>query len=241
MARIFISSEFIKEDTTVDLKNLPALLLRLQIPLNAHGMRLDTKKFSDMVRRENDVGRILRICGDMLSPNDQGYFDPESMDMVTLGQQYSKGSVDAARGKAPHLIEAKYDHKNAVVREISKRLSMRGIELCLDSDESSVDSAYNDARPVARSAEFRKPRRQQRQPQQVEPRPKAGGKIKAAAKLLPKFMGGAKKDDESDYIQDSRSAPRSQTKSKFKSSAVAAAASPRVSGKSGGSRKRGER
>jgi hypothetical protein len=36
------------------------------------------------------------------------------------------------------------------------------------------------------------------------------------------------------------SAPRSQTKSKFKSAAVAAAASPRISSKSGGSRKRGD-
>jgi hypothetical protein len=129
---------------TVDLKRLPVLILQLQIQLNAHGMRLDTKKFTEMVRRENDVCSILRICGDMLSPNDQGYFDTESMDMVTLDQQYSKGSVDAARGKASHLIEGKYEHKNAVVRDISRRLSMRGIELGSDSDESSADSgAYH--------------------------------------------------------------------------------------------------
>jgi hypothetical protein len=234
MARAFISSEFLQGDMKVDLKNLPVLLLRLQIQLNTHGMRLDTEKFTQMVERNNDVGYILKICGDMLSMNEKGNIDPESMDMVTLNQQYSKGSVEAARGKAPKLMEAKLEHRNTVVRDISRRLSMKGIDIGSDSDsdsdESSFDSAYNTAQPPARSAEFSKPRRQQRQQQQVEPRSKAGGKFRAAAKLT-KLMGGPKRDDEP--VQDSRSAPRSQTKSKFKSAAMAAAASPRTSKMSG--------
>ncbi|KAL7508730.1 hypothetical protein ACHAXN_006070, partial [Cyclotella atomus] len=236
MARAFISSEFLLGDMKVDLKNLPVLLLRLQIQLNSHGMRLDTEKFTEMVRRDNDVGTILKMCGDMLSVNDKGSIDPDTMDMVTLDQQYSKGSVEAARGKAPQLMEAKLDHRNTVVRDVSRRLSMRGIEIGSDSDESSVDSTYSDDQPPAsaRAAESHKPRRQQRQhqqqQQQVESRPKAVGKFKAAAKLN-RFMGGSKRDEESEYIQDARSNPRSQTQSKFKSAAImaAAAASPRES------------
>jgi hypothetical protein len=84
-----------------------------------------------MIRRFNDVGSILKICGDMLTADDQDYFDT---DMITLDQKHSKGSVEAARGNASHLIEVKYEHRNEVVRDISKRLSTRGIEIGSDSD-----------------------------------------------------------------------------------------------------------
>ena len=57
MARAFISSEFLQGDMTVDLKNLPVLMLRLQIQLQSHGMSLDTQKFSEMVEKDNDVGK----------------------------------------------------------------------------------------------------------------------------------------------------------------------------------------
>jgi hypothetical protein len=47
----------------VDLKNLPVLMLRLQIQLNSHGMKLDSAKFEEKVRKDNDVGSILKFCG----------------------------------------------------------------------------------------------------------------------------------------------------------------------------------
>ena len=223
-----ISSEFVLPDLKVDLKHLPLLMLRLQIQLNAHGMRLDTRKFSDMIRRFNDVGSILKICGDMLTADDQDYFDT---DMITLDQKHSKGSVEAARGNAPHLIEVKYEHRNEVVRDISKRLSTRGIEIGSDSDETSVHSVHSGAYRPARSGDSRKPR-QQRRRQQEESRPKAAGKSNAAAKFT-RFAGGPKTEGESHDVQGARPSPRSQAKSKFKPAAMTTAAvSPRASRKS---------
>ena len=186
----------------VDLKNLPVLLLRLQIQLNSHGMSLDTQKFTEMVQKDNDVGNILKICGDMLSLDKKGDIDADKMDMVTLDQQYSKGSVEAARGKAPQLISKKLEHRNTVVRDVKRGLSMKGIEIDLSSDESSVESDYSPGRTSSYGESrtyYHQPKRQQRSAE-YEPaesghkaKSKVSGKFKAAAKMS-RFVGGSKRD-----------------------------------------------
>jgi hypothetical protein len=169
----------------VDLKNLPVLILRLEVQLSAHGIRLNSEKFNEMVRREgNDVGSVFKICGDMLALNDKGDKDPAIMDVVTLDQQHSKGSVEAARGKAPTML-SRSESGNKVVRDVKRSLSMKGIEIDLEG--------------------VCKPRRQQQQQRrQGETDPaKTTGKYR--------FIRGSKKK-ESDYNQDSTSAPKSRTK-----------------------------
>jgi hypothetical protein len=37
--------------------------------------------------------------------------DSEALNMITLDEQYSKGSVDVARGKPPHLVTKKLEHR----------------------------------------------------------------------------------------------------------------------------------
>lgn len=242
MARAFISSEFLLGDMKVDLKNLPVLLLRLQIQLNSHGMRLDTEKFTEMVRKDNDVGSILKICGDMLSLDDKGDIDPTAMNIVTIDQQYSKGSVDAARGKAPQLLtKPTLEHRNTVVRDVKRGLSMKGIEISQSSDESSVDSRYSESSggyviPTRAPAAPRTTRQHGRL--QSEPKPssfprrqksmesdsgekgmksKTSGKFATAAKMS-RYMGGTKKEE-------TESQPRAQSRSKLKSAAMLASMS----------------
>ena len=242
MARAFISSEFLLGDMKVDLKNLPVLLLRLQIQLNSHGMRLDTEKFTEMVRKDNDVGSILKICGDMLSLDDKGDIDPTAMNIVTIDQQYSKGSVDAARGKAPQLLtKPTLEHRNTVVRDVKRGLSMKGIEISQSSDESSVDSRYSESSggyviPTRAPAAPRTTRQHGRL--QSEPKPssfprrqksmesdsgekgmksKTSGKFATAAKMS-RYMGGTKKEE-------TESQSKGQTRSKLKSAAMLASMS----------------
>lgn len=234
MARAFISSEFLLGDMKVDLKNLPVLLLRLQIQLNSHGMRLDTEKFTEMVRKDNDVGSILKICGDMLSLDDKGGIDPSAMNIVTIDQQYAKGSVDAARGKAPQLLsKPTLEHRNTVVRDVKRGLSMKGIEIYPSSDESSVESGYSGGYvvPTRAPAAPRQQRRLQPEPPQRQRsigsvssggKGKTSGKFATAAKMS-RFMGGTKKEE-------TESQPKGQTKSKLKSAAMlASVSSPRDS------------
>jgi hypothetical protein len=141
MARIFITSEFIQGDKKIDLKKLPVLIIRLQIQLDAHGMRLNTEKFTELVNRSNDMGRILNICGNMLSLDEKGNDNCDTMDLVTLKPEYSKGSVEIARGMAPKLSYTTLRHRNAVVRDVKKGLSMKLVTL-IKSNVEQKDRKY---------------------------------------------------------------------------------------------------
>jgi hypothetical protein len=237
MAKAFISSEFLGGDMKVDLKHLPVLLLRLQIQLNSHGMRLDTDKFTKVVEKNNDVGHIIKMCGEMLSLDAKGNMDPQAMDMVTVDEQYSKGSVDAARGKSTKLMKPQLEHRNTVVRDVKRGLSMKGIEIEADSD--SVDSDYSDGYvPVHITPAKTKvaPRRQgslgsqgssgsDRFGGEQKVTSSKTGKFKAAAKVSRLMGGGQKLGNERDYGQETRSAQRKdQSKAKLKSAAIMATA-----------------
>eukprot|EP00956_Cyclotella_meneghiniana_P012849 scaffold18305_cov58-Cyclotella_meneghiniana.AAC.2 len=236
VAKAFISSNFIGPDLRIDLRSLPTLVLRLQIQLNSHGLNLDTDKFSAMVERNNDVETVLKLCGNMLSvKTSKDTVDPSTIDMVTIDQQkYSKGSVMTARGKSNHLVQPKLEHRNTVVREISRKLSMKGIEILSDSDDdSSIESEF-EPESISRESPVRRQRppardessarRQRPAGSGGEKKSKTAGKFKAAAKIS-RFAGGSKRDDDYEYrrsaSQSSGSVPnKTQTKSKFKSAAL---------------------
>ena len=237
VAKAFISSNFIGPDLRIDLRALPTLVLRLQIQLNSHGLNLDTDKFSAMVERNNDVETVLKLCGNMLSvKTSKDTVDPSTIDMVTIDQQkYSKGSVMSARGKSNHLVQPKLEHRNTVVREISRKLSMKGIEILSDSDDddSSIESEF-EPESISRESPVRRQRPPARDESSArrqrpvgsggEKKSKTAGKFKAAAKIS-RFAGGSKRDDDYEYrrsaSQSSGSVPnKTQTKSKFKSAAL---------------------
>ena len=75
----------------IDLKNLPLLIMRLEIQLNSHGMELNAEKFSELVSKNNDVGIVIKRCGELFDSQH------DSSGLVTPMQKNSKGSVDAAR------------------------------------------------------------------------------------------------------------------------------------------------
>jgi hypothetical protein len=129
-------SEFLTGEMKVDLKHIPLLVMRLQIQLNSHGMQLDTDEFEAMVRENNDVGHVIKKCGELLN-------EDNNSSLVTITPEYSKGSLDVARGEKPTLnSKPKLEHRNTVVRDVKRGLSLKGIEVISDSD-SSVDSDYD--------------------------------------------------------------------------------------------------
>lgn len=65
MAAVVIRSD--KDgDMKIDVKELPLLSMRLQINLESYGIKLDTRKFEDMIRENNDISNVLKFCGDVL-------------------------------------------------------------------------------------------------------------------------------------------------------------------------------
>ena len=98
-------------------------------------MNLDVEKFEDMVRRDNDIGSILKYCGDMLTTNGED----KVSSLVTVGVEYSKGSVDAARGQSTNLTPSKFERANTVVRNVEKSLNSKGMVM-----DSPIRSSYSD-------------------------------------------------------------------------------------------------
>ena len=68
-------------------QELPLLSLRLQIQLQPYGIKLDTSKFEAMIQEDNDIGNVMRFCGDLLFHPDE---DPD-----TLDRSKDDGSVDS--------------------------------------------------------------------------------------------------------------------------------------------------
>ena len=120
IAKAFISSEFLT-DMKIDLKNLPILIMRLQIQFNSHGMELDAKKFSELVSQDNDVGSVIKQCGELF---------------------YRSNAVSGE--KSSLASKPKHETRNAVVRGVKNSLSTRGIVIGSGSDSNSADSDSDD-------------------------------------------------------------------------------------------------
>jgi hypothetical protein len=213
----------------VDMKSIPLLIMRLQIQLNSHGMQLNTEEFEAMVREDNDVGHVIKKCGEMLNSNDD-----KNSSFVTLTPEYSKGSLEVARGQKPTLqSKPKLEHRNTVVRDVKRGLSMKGIEVTSDLD-SGVDSDYDseaDRLFGPRAGANVKPRSDRKHRAisnmvEKESKSKAPSKFKAAARIS-RFQADSK--DENDNVSVSRGdarpvQQRGNSKGKFKAAAVLSSA-----------------
>lgn len=166
-------------------------------------MHLDTEEFTEMVQRDNGVSSILKKCVDMINLDGKGNTDAGAIGMVTLDQQYSKGSVDAARGKTPQLMEKKLEYRNTVVRDVKRGLTMKRIDVSdLSNDESSVisdcdeDNVSAPFRPkITRRAAIQRSTGYGQLDCGQDSKPGVAGKFQAAAKVS-KLMGGLKRDTE---------------------------------------------
>ena len=106
----------------VEIQSLPLLMMRLEIQLNSHGLKVDMEELEAMVLENNDVGHIIKCCGELIT-------NPESKasSMVTILPEYAKGSLDVARGERVSLkSKPKLEHRNTTVRDVKRGLSMRG-------------------------------------------------------------------------------------------------------------------
>jgi hypothetical protein len=172
------------------------------------GMQLDDKKFEEMVRNDNDIGSILQLLGDILCAKESGDLDDSNaaLNMITLDTAHSKGSVDAARGKASNLAnKPRHEHRNTVVRDVKRGLSMRGIEIDSGSD-SSVSSGYEqeqvrhgrrDAHSAATDVHPTRKHRQtaeQSQTENEETKPRSVGRFRAAARTAGLMALASNKD-----------------------------------------------
>lgn len=99
LAKAFISSEFFTKDMKVDVKNIHILIMRLRIQLNAHGMQLNSDEFEELVYQNNDVGHIIRKCGEFLDTKSCS----TQSSLVSIDPDVLKGSVEVARGRRPSL------------------------------------------------------------------------------------------------------------------------------------------
>ena len=221
IAKAFITSEFLT-DMKIDLKNLPLLTMRLQIQLNSHGMELDTEKFSELVNKDNDVGSVIKQCGELLYSS-----NADASGLVTLLPEYSKGSVDAARGEKPSLAsKPKHETRNAVVRGVKNSLSMRGI--VIDSDSDSIDSDYSDDEEAERlfglSSDETEPKSRSKlqRADEKEVRAKAVSKFQAAAKNIRQEASYERSDlRQQEGTKPSKSSPqRTNASKKLKSAAL---------------------
>lgn len=62
IARIVITSDR-NNDFSINLKEIKVLTLRIKFTLAEHGIDLDEGQFMAMVRKDNDVGQVLRVVG----------------------------------------------------------------------------------------------------------------------------------------------------------------------------------
>jgi hypothetical protein len=149
--------------------------------------------------------------------------DTNTSSLISIAPEYSKGSVEVARGGKPSLQgKPKLEHRNTVVRDVKRGLSMRGIEI--DSDSSSVDSEYDEEADRLFGSKSRN----------VEPQPRPSRKHRVTEKedkptyapqapaRISRLEAGGKRDTE---ISDSRQGDiRTTDQSKFKSAARMAVA-----------------
>eukprot|EP01082_Thalassiosira_pseudonana_P004843 g4167.t1 g4167 contig15:479678-481380(+) len=53
-------------DMKIDPKEAPLLALRLKIQLTPFGVELDTNRFEAMIKEDNDIGNVMKFCGEVL-------------------------------------------------------------------------------------------------------------------------------------------------------------------------------
>lgn len=86
LAKIILRSD--KDgDMTIDEKEVPLLALRLKIQLQPMGIDLDTDMFNQMIEENNDIGSILKFCGEVLYPE------------LSLQQEDALASIDSSYGE----------------------------------------------------------------------------------------------------------------------------------------------
>ncbi len=142
-------------------KEIPILSLRLQIQLQAYGIKLDTSKFETMIEEDNDISNVIKVCGDLLfsEEEDESDYDEDSVDsaltfdfdafcnkmedktpeggkktnaiatMLEVGEQWTHGSVEVARGGAMTLMPTKNkkeERRKQIVSEVNKRQKKLG-------------------------------------------------------------------------------------------------------------------
>ncbi len=61
-------------------KEIPILSLRLRIQLQPYGIELDTYKFETMIEEDNDISNVLKVCGDLLFPEEEEETDYDDED-----------------------------------------------------------------------------------------------------------------------------------------------------------------
>jgi len=223
-------------------------------------MQLDDKKFEEIVRKDNDIGSILKLLGDILCAEES--VDPDdsnaALNMITLDEAHFKGSVDVARGKAFNLAnKPKLEHRNTVVRDVKRGLSMRGIEINSDSD-SSVSSGYEHeelrherrdahgaaAKDALPTRKHRQTAEQRQTENDKETEPRSAGKFTAAASTARVMSSASNKDarkrsssrgsrrasddmDAASSVSSKDEGKKSSLSGKFKSAAVAVASTSR--------------
>lgn len=83
---------------TIDPKEGHLLALRLKIQLQPMGIDLDTDLFTEMLNEDNDIGNILRFCGEVLYAQlgDQNEASIESSFEDLSEDEFSQGPTDFA-------------------------------------------------------------------------------------------------------------------------------------------------
>jgi hypothetical protein len=133
-------------DMKISERELSDLVLALKIRLEAHGIDLDVEKFRAMVRKDDDVGHIIKSLGKIMFDDEAEQLDQDRMSAVSsrseeedlmsmfvIKDRYTRGSVDRARGSSVHL-STRYEpyirahsgrHSSVLSREMSRKLSRR--------------------------------------------------------------------------------------------------------------------
>lgn len=172
-------------------------------------MKLDDKKFEDFVCNDNDIGSILKLLRDILCKKESGgnSINTAALDMVTLHDSHSKGSVELARGMISHLSNKKLTHRNSVVRDVNRELSMRGIEIdsnnycsaSSDCDQEHLQIEQREARDATKCIRTRRKHREAAEQKSqteivVETTLNSAGKFRAAARIAKILTSTSSKD-----------------------------------------------
>jgi hypothetical protein len=172
-------------------------------------MKLDLKSLPLLMMRLH----IIKCCGEMLNAS-QGRGTSKVANLVTLDAEHSKGSVEVARGgKATLSTKPVLEHRNTVVRDVKRGLSMKGIQV--DFDSSDMDSDYDE------ELHDRPPTRKHKRGSQEQTQAKASSKFKAAARVSRLQQGATNRENTDLKIAQNKEA---EHKGRLKSAALMASA-----------------
>ena len=140
-------------------KEIPILSLRLQIQLQAYGIKLDTSKFETMIEEDNDISNVIKVCGELLFSEEEDESDDEdSVDSALtfdfegfcnkMAKQITRAEKKAVlferkAGKAnmPTQVQTKFEERyimmTATLDELTAQLGeLQGLEICIEGVES---------------------------------------------------------------------------------------------------------